>query len=95
MNELRNKARAVLTLTGHVQGVGMRAYVQRHATDQGVSGFVRNLADGTVEVVIEGEDFRVQFLVDRCVMGPPAATVHRAHLEWHPATGEFESFQIR
>lgn len=95
MSELRSKSRAQLILSGHVQGVGFRAYAQRHATDQGVFGFVRNLADGTVEIVAEGEEFRVQFVIDRCVMGPPAATVHRAHVEWQTATGEFTTFQIR
>lgn len=95
MSELRSKSRALLVLSGHVQGVGFRAYAHRHANDQGVTGYVRNLTDGTVEMVIEGEEFRVQFVIDRCVMGPPAATVHRAHVEWQPATGEFATFQIR
>lgn len=95
MSDNRSKSRALLVLSGHVQGVGFRAYALRHANDQGVTGYVRNLTDGTVEMVIEGEEFRVQFVIDRCVMGPPAATVHRAHVEWQPATGEFAAFQIR
>lgn len=80
---------------GLVQSVGMRAYVQRHAQDQGVKGYIKNLSNGDVFVVLEGEEFRVQFVVDRCVSGPPAATVSKATLDWKPASGEFESFQIR
>jgi len=95
MSDLRLKSRALLILSGQVQGVGFRAYAHRHAIDQGVTGYVRNLTDGTVEMVIEGEEFRVQFLIDRCVMGPPAATVHRAHMDWQTPTGEFQTFEIR
>ncbi len=95
MSEHHLKSRAELTLHGIVQGVGMRAYVQRHAADQGVKGYIKNLPDGDVLVVLEGEEFRIQFVVDRCVSGPPAATVTKATLNWVAAKNEFETFQIR
>jgi acylphosphatase len=95
MSEYTQKSRAEVTLKGIVQGVGMRAYLQRHANDQGVKGYVRNLPNGEVLVVLEGEEFRVQFVVDRCVSGPPAATVEKAHVDWSLAKNEFEAFQIR
>lgn len=95
MSEYTQKSRAELTLHGLVQSVGMRAYVQRHAQDQGVKGYIKNLQNGDVLVVMEGDEFRVQFVVDRCVSGPPAATVAKATLDWKPALNEFESFQIR
>ncbi len=88
------RVRAELILKGTVQGVGFRAYIQRHAVEQEVTGLVRNRPDGTVEVVLEGDEHRVQHVVDRCVMGPPAALVKSADLTWVAFTGAYDAFRI-
>lgn len=67
MSELR-RIRAVVA--GRVQGVGFRAYATRRAGQAGVSGWVANLADGTVECVAEGESQAVQRFLDEIRQGP-------------------------
>lgn len=58
-------------ISGLVQGVGFRYYTQRQAEILGVSGYARNLADGRVEVVVEGEQQNVQQLVSWLEQGGP------------------------
>lgn len=58
-----------------VQGVGFRAYVAKHARNLGVSGWVRNLPDGSVEAVLAGPVERVGELTIACRRGPPGAAV--------------------
>lgn len=62
---------------GRVQGVFFRDSVRRLAEREGVGGWARNVPDGTVEAVFEGEPAAVERLVDFCRLGPPHATVER------------------
>ena len=62
---------------GFVQGVGFRFAVERAARSRGVSGWVRNRPDGTVEAVLEGRPEDVEALVDFCRQGPRGAGVER------------------
>ncbi len=64
-----------LVITGRVQGVGYRAFVQRWAQDLKLDGWVRNRSDGTVEVEVFGETIALESLIDACRRGPPGATV--------------------
>jgi acylphosphatase len=66
---------------GFVQGVGFRYAVERTARSRGVSGWVRNRSDGTVEAVFEGEREDVAALVDLCRRGPSGADVERVEVE--------------
>jgi acylphosphatase len=66
---------------GFVQGVGFRFAVEREALSRGVSGWVRNQPDGTVEAVFEGEPEDVESLVDFCRRGPRGAAVERVDVE--------------
>jgi acylphosphatase len=68
-----------VVIHGHVQGVFFRDSARRKAEGRGVSGWIRNCADGTVEAVFEGEDDAVERLVDWCRKGPRGAEV--AHVE--------------
>jgi acylphosphatase len=72
---------------GFVQGVGFRFAVERAATSRGVSGWVRNRADGTVEAVFEGELDDVEALVELCRRGPRGADVERVEVESGSAEG--------
>jgi acylphosphatase len=64
-----------LVIEGLVQGVGYRAWMVREATRLGVSGWVRNRSDGTVEALVHGDTAAVEELLRGCRRGPPAAVV--------------------
>jgi acylphosphatase len=69
--------RSHLFIEGKVQGVFFRQETLEHAKAYGVYGWVRNLPDGRVEVLFEGNDDAVEALIDWCHMGPPSALVRR------------------
>jgi acylphosphatase len=77
-----NLARVHCVVSGRVQGVAFRAATQHQACFLGLTGWVRNRADGTVEMLAEGERGRLQQLVDWCHEGPPAARVTRLEVQW-------------
>ena len=79
---------------GRVQGVFFRASAQREAKRLGLTGWVRNLADGSVEIVVEGEDEQVRELLQWAQHGPSAARVDRVDTRWRSYTGEFSDFRI-
>jgi acylphosphatase len=81
------RARRHVTVYGFVQGVGFRFAVERAARSRGVSGWVRNRPDGTVEAVFEGEAADVEALVDFCRRGPRGAEVDRVDVEADSAEG--------
>ena len=60
---------------GTVQGVGFRAFVERHAHERGLAGWVRNRRDGSVEALFCGPDDHVWDMLERCKQGPPSARV--------------------
>jgi len=82
-------------ISGRVQGVFFRVETQRAARRLGVTGWVRNLPDGTVEAVLEGSRGQVNAMLDWCRQGPPSARVDDLRVQEQPATGEFEGFEIR
>ena len=87
--------RAHLVVHGHVQGVFYRASTARQAAVCGVKGWVRNLPDGNVEVMAEGETAAVDALVAWCRVGPPNAYVTDVDVAYLPARGEFTGFIVR
>ncbi len=80
---------------GRVQGVFFRAYVSRWAVELGLTGYVRNLPDETVEVHAEGEKGQLERLIDRLKEGPPAARVERTVTGWSEYSGNYSRFQVR
>jgi len=74
-------------VSGRVQGVGYRRYVQRRATDLGLVGFVENLSDGKVEVVAEGYRENLEHLLHFLRRGPPHADVDSVDTQWSEDTG--------
>ncbi len=79
---------------GRVQGVFFRAASQREARRLGLTGWVRNLSDGSVEVVAEGEDDRLKEFIQWAQRGPSAARVDRVDTRWRAYSGEFTDFRI-
>lgn len=88
-------ARAHVFVSGRVQGVFFRTETQDEATRQGVTGWVRNLPDGRVEAVFEGEKDRLDRLVEFCKHGPPGARITNVEVIAESYTGEFRNFRIR
>lgn len=81
--------RAHFFVRGRVQGVGFRYHTRAEAERLGLSGWVRNLPDGGVEVQAEGPSDRVNELIAWCRIGPPSAKVERLEaLEEGPASAE-------
>jgi acylphosphatase len=88
-----SKTRAHAFVTGRVQGVFFRQNTKRQAQSQGVKGWVRNLPDGRVEAVFEGEEHAVKTLVNYCRQGPSAARVKNLDVTYGPFKGEFTNFK--
>lgn len=87
--------RLEVVISGRVQGVWFRASTRDQARRLGLSGWVRNLPDGRVEAVLEGEESRLQAMLDWCHAGPPGARVDHVEVRRGVATGEFEGFDVR
>lgn len=81
---------------GRVQGVGFRFFVEDRATALGLTGFVRNLSNGSaIEVVAEGPLPALEALLTSLRIGPPLSHVERVDVSWAAATGDHTSFSIR
>ena len=80
---------------GRVQGVFFRASTQREARRLGLSGWVSNRADGSVEILAEGEDDVLRAFLTWAQRGPGAARVDRVETRWRSFTGDFIDFRIQ
>ena len=91
---MNDKIRAHAIISGRVQGVFFRMETMRAAQRIGVSGWVRNLRDGTVEAVFEGDEARIDAIIQWCKEGPPHAHVTDVKVDREEYTGEFDGFDI-
>lgn len=90
------KIRARVFVSGRVQGVFYRAETIREAKRiGGLTGWARNLPDGRVEVICEGDKGNVEKLISWLWQGPEYAQVTDVEVIWEKATGEFSNFDIR
>jgi acylphosphatase len=88
-------SRVHIWVTGRVQGVGFRAFVQQSGTLLGVTGWVRNADYDGVESVAEGPREILERFVESVKAGPRAARVEEAKVEWETPTGEFHYFDVK
>jgi acylphosphatase len=86
--------RAHVYISGIVQGVFFRSSTVRLARELGLCGWVRNLPDGRVEAVFEGEEEAVKRAVEWCWKGPPDAIVEHVNVIYEPVEGEVD-FAVR
>lgn len=86
--------RMVAVVSGRVQNVGYRAFVLRYARGLGLSGTVRNLPSGEVEVVAEGDEASLNQLLTLLRQGPPAARVRDVTVQWMEPNGTGGGFHI-
>lgn len=84
-----------VSVRGVVQGVGYRAFAQRHARTLGIRGYARNMDDGSVEVIAEGPRATLESLLDALRRGAPYSRVDTTEVHWEAATGEYTTFLIR
>ncbi len=90
-----SQARVHLLISGRVQGVYYRAHTRDEAKQRGLTGWVKNLTDGRVEAVVEGNVEDIQSLISWCRQGPPRAAVTDVAVEKETHQGEFSDFTIR
>jgi acylphosphatase len=81
-------------VAGRVQGVGFRYSAQKVAQQHGLSGWVRNRADGRVEAIVEGANAAVRAFLAWCQRGPIGSGVTDVQVTWQPYHGEFQGFRI-
>jgi|WetSurSiteA1Bulk_404760.scaffolds.fasta_scaffold208032_2 acylphosphatase len=86
--------RVRINVAGIVQGVYFRHHTQIRAFELGLKGWVRNLADGSVEVVCQGERDKIDRMIEWCRTGPRGALVERTEVSWEKCTGEIKTFEI-
>ena len=79
---------------GIVQNVGFRNFVRRNAEKLGVTGWVKNNLDGTVEAVFEGEENSISELIEKCKKGPLLAIVDKVDVREEDPKKEFDEFHI-
>ena len=89
-----SETRAHVFVSGRVQGVAYRANTRDAARDRDLDGWVRNLDDGRVEAVFEGEEDAVEGMVEWCHTGSPVASVEDVEAEYGDLEGE-SGFEIR
>jgi acylphosphatase len=94
MNQ-KNSKRLHARVTGRVQGVGFRYFVLTEANELGLTGWVRNRRDGSVEVVAEGDQSQLEMLVEALKRGSRSSHVENVQASWTEETGEFPGFSAR
>ncbi|MEM2873522.1 MAG: acylphosphatase [Nitrososphaerales archaeon] len=89
-----DKVRAHVYISGFVQGVFFRSNTRKMALKLGLKGWVRNLCDGRVEAIFEGDRDKVLEILLWCKTGPPNAQVENVDIEWEKYKGNFKNFEI-
>ena len=92
---MSNKAACKAVVHGLVQGVSYRHFVLRNAQMLDLSGYAKNLRDGSVEVVAEGEKEQLEQLLVRLKIGPREARVDHVEVNWSEHSGKYGGFEIR
>lgn len=89
------KIRAEILVSGLVQGVFFRDFTRQNARKLNLTGWVKNLADGKVYALVEGEKENIVQLIEKLKQGPPQALVEAVQVNWQKFVGEFNDFSIR
>lgn len=87
--------RAHIYIEGRVQGVFYRAFTRNVAIKRGLCGWVRNLHDGRVEAVFEGNEASIEHALTELRKGPPGSAVYAIDIEWKEPPESLQDFEIR
>jgi len=90
-----NKKKMVASVQGRVQGVGFRYFVMQEVRNMPISGYVKNMQDGTVEVVAEGDENQLKRLIEALGTGPDYSRVDTCCVQWLPFENSFNNFQMK
>lgn len=87
---------AILKIYGDVQGVFYRGFSEDRAHELGLTGWVKNMSDGSVEMCLHGDEDTIKEMISKCYDGPPASQVEEIQTDWKSLDSEkeFESFEI-
>lgn len=88
-------SRAHVIFYGRVQGVFFRANTERKAIELRINGWVRNMKDGTVEAIFEGEKDKIKDIITYCSKKQPHASVRDTQIRWEEYQNEFDEFEIK
>ncbi|MDT8318796.1 MAG: acylphosphatase [bacterium] len=94
-NPLENMAAAQILVSGRVQGVFYRATTRETALSHHLTGWVRNLSDGRVEAMLEGEKGNIEKVIEWCRSGPSAAAPSDLEIKWLKYSGSYNDFRLR
>ncbi|MFZ2330225.1 MAG: acylphosphatase [Atribacterota bacterium] len=86
---------AHILVSGRVQGVAFRYYARNMAYQLGVGGWIKNLANGQVELVVDGSKNSVNEMIEWCKQGPRMAQVENVEVDWLPCSVEYSHFQVK
>lgn len=92
---MAEKLRVHIFVSGLVQGVFFRSETRAKARELGLFGWVRNLKDGRVEILAEGEKEKLEKLIGWAKTGPDSARIDGLGVEWSEYKGEFKNFEIK
>lgn len=95
MKNINGKVGAHILVSGRVQGVAFRYYARNIASQLGVSGWIKNLPDGKVELLVEGSKNSVEEMVEWCKRGSRMAEVEDIEVDWLPYSGKYNEFQLK
>ena len=90
-----DEKQAHVWVTGRVQGVFFRAHTRDEARKLGLKGWVRNVPDGRVEAVFQGDPGAIEAAIDWCRTGPPFASVMEVEVTWEPVSAYQDIFEVR
>jgi acylphosphatase len=93
--EVNRKMQLYVLISGKVQRVGFRDFTQTNAKQLGINGYAKNLQNGKVEVVAEGDKLQLNALVKKLRQGPRSSKVNDVKIEERAYTGEYKSFDVR
>lgn len=91
---MAEQVRVRVLIEGRVQGVFFRAHTRDEARLRGLKGWVRNLPDGRVEALFEGDKEAVNAMLAWCRQGPRYAYVDNVEIDWQPYRGDLTDFRI-
>ena len=95
MKKNKEKVGAHIIVSGRVQGVAYRYYAREVAEQLGIKGWIKNLINGDVELIVEGFQQTVEKMIEWCKEGPRLAIVENIEVDWLPYSGEFNQFHIK
>lgn len=95
MSEEQSISAARVRVQGRVQGVGFRYFVYKYARRNGLTGWVKNLNDGSVQAYFEGPQTEINKVIELCKTGPAGANVKDLSLDWSTPEGTWKDFDFK